>query len=158
MTRTAQEERERLFIEEMGLFYESFGVPRMSGKLLGHLLICEPPVQSSAQIIEALGASKGSVSTSTRMLIRMNLIDKVAVPGTRGSFFRISPNAWTEALESKVTAISMFRRVMDHGLEVLADSEPERRQRLLEARELYAYFETEFPNLIERWKASREDQ
>jgi len=156
LTRTAQQERERLFVEEMGLFYEAYGVPRMAGRVLGHLLICEPPVQSSAQLLDALDASKGSISTSTRMLLRMNLIDKVGMPGTRGSFFRISPNAWTEALESKVTAISMFRRVMDNGLEVLADSEPERRQRLLEARDLYAYFETEFPNLIERWKASRE--
>jgi hypothetical protein len=39
-------EEEREFIERSGLFYEAAGGPRTAGRILGWLLICDPPHQS----------------------------------------------------------------------------------------------------------------
>lgn len=144
-------------MEEVGLFFEQAGVPRMAGRVLGYLLICDPPEQSTSQIIHALDASKASISTSTQLLLRMDFIEKVPMPGRRGTWYRIQAGAWGRALEGKLAMISIFRGVMDQGLAILADEPPERRARLEEARDLYAYFEEAFPRMIQEWKASRSE-
>jgi len=47
MSATATEQLEKLhFIEDIGLFFEQLGLPRMAGRILGVLLISDPPAQS----------------------------------------------------------------------------------------------------------------
>ena len=36
---------ERLYAEEAAVYLEAMGMPRASGKLLGWLLVCDPPQQ-----------------------------------------------------------------------------------------------------------------
>ena len=67
----------RHFIEDISLYFEQMGLPRMAGRVLGVLLIAEPPQQSLNDLCEMLQASKSSVSTTTRLLIEMGLIDRV---------------------------------------------------------------------------------
>ncbi|MCP5095569.1 MAG: MarR family transcriptional regulator, partial [Chloroflexi bacterium] len=45
------------FVEDVGLFFEQVGLPRMSGKIMGWLLIADPPHQSMSELVEALQAS-----------------------------------------------------------------------------------------------------
>lgn len=49
----------------------------MVGRALGWLLVCEPPEQSAAELAETLQASKGSISTATRVLLRLGFIERV---------------------------------------------------------------------------------
>ena len=51
-------------------YFEQIGYPRMAGPILGWLLICDPPVQSTGELADVLGASKESLSTMTRLLIQ----------------------------------------------------------------------------------------
>jgi DNA-binding transcriptional regulator GbsR (MarR family) len=63
------------FIEELGMQFElEAAAPRMLGRVLGWLLVCDPPEQSAAELAERLQASKGSISTATRLLLRMGMI------------------------------------------------------------------------------------
>jgi DNA-binding transcriptional regulator GbsR (MarR family) len=148
--------REQHFVEEVGLYFERAGVPPMAGRVLGHLMICEPPVQSSSQLVDALFASKASISTSTRLLMRMGFIERVPTPGQRGSSFRLRAGAFSTALTQKLSLITVFRELLDSGLDALEGASAPRRARLQDARDLYAFFEAEMPLLIERWKNSRE--
>src|SRR2546430_15028050 len=75
---------ERQYAEETAVVLEGMGLPRAYGKLLGWLLICDPPQQSSAELAEALDLSAGSVSSATRMLENGGLIRRAAAPGRRG--------------------------------------------------------------------------
>jgi DNA-binding transcriptional regulator GbsR (MarR family) len=59
------------FIEDISLYLEQMGVPRMAGRILGVLLIANPPEQSITDLVEALQASKSAISTSTRLLSEM---------------------------------------------------------------------------------------
>lgn len=68
------------FIEELALFYEKWGVPRIGGKILG-LLLTEEGKLSSEDIASKLAISKGSVSTNLRLLINVGWFTKKAVPG-----------------------------------------------------------------------------
>ena len=59
--------KDKQFVEEVGIVFEQTGLPRMAGRILGWLLIAEPPHQSTEQLINALMASKGSISSMTRL-------------------------------------------------------------------------------------------
>jgi DNA-binding transcriptional regulator GbsR (MarR family) len=126
----------------------------MSGRVLGWLLVCDPPQQSFGEITEVLQASKGSISSATRMLTTMGLIERTAQPGDRRDFFRIRPGAWADVLRLKLEGIVVFRELAERGLKLLEDESPETRQRLLEMHALYAFFEREMPQMFERWNQS----
>jgi DNA-binding MarR family transcriptional regulator len=148
-------EAERHYVEEVAIFFESSGLPRMSGRVLGWLLICEPPIQSSQQLVEALEASKGSISTSTRQLMQLGLIERAAVPGERGMHFTITPDSWLRLLENRMASLTEFRGIADDGVALLKGAPKARRARIELIRDFYAFLEAEFPKLIERWHEQR---
>ena len=43
------------------------------------MLICDPPAQSAGELADVLGASKGSLSTMTRLLIQVGLIERAGL-------------------------------------------------------------------------------
>jgi DNA-binding transcriptional regulator GbsR (MarR family) len=143
---------ERQFAEEVGRVFEQLGVSRMAGRILGWLLICDPPRQSSADLGAALGASKGAISTATRLLESYGLARRLAVPGERGDYFEMTPDAFNRA-HDQVGKARIFRELMEMGLAVLGDQDSPRAERLRETRDLYAFLERELPGLMTRFRA-----
>jgi DNA-binding transcriptional regulator GbsR (MarR family) len=144
------------FVEEVGIVFEQTGLPRMAGRILGWLLISDPPHQSTDELVEALMASKGSISTMTRLLIQTGLIERLSLPGVRHDYFRLRPDAWQHMIgRGLVDEIRMVRQLAEHGLKLLADKTPLTRQWLEEMRDVYTFLEREFPTLLERWEQER---
>ena len=54
------------FVEQMGGHFESDGMTRLSGHLLGWLLVCQPERQSSEELAAALDASGGIETLNDR--------------------------------------------------------------------------------------------
>jgi DNA-binding transcriptional regulator GbsR (MarR family) len=147
--------KEQHFVEEVGLFFEQRGVPRMAGRVLGWLLICDPPHQSADELAEALMASKGSISTTTRLLIRLGMVVRTSLPGQRRDYFVIRPDCWDWAMQEALSKVTEFRSLAEQGLELLDGKEPQVRQRLEDMRAIYAFFEREWGALAERWERER---
>ena len=82
------------FIEDMSLYFEQMGMPRMAGRVLGVLLISDPPEQSLNDLCEVLQASKSALSTNTRLLTEMGLIERVAFSKPREVAFRFMAGGW----------------------------------------------------------------
>lgn len=156
MGRTAEELRERQFIEEVGLWTESVGLPRMAGRVYGRLLICDPPEQSSAQLAEYLGASRASISTSTRLLLQLGMAEKVPVPGSRATYFAVRPESFGRLLEAEMERTRVARELMERGLQTLTHRPERQRRRVQELRDLFALFERELPGIVDRWRKQRE--
>ena len=151
-----QQLEEKHFVEEVGIVFEQTGLPRMAGRIFGWLLISDPPHQSTAELAEALMASKGSISTVTRLLIRIGLIERISLPGVRHDYFHLRSDAWKHAIRHGLEdEIKMFRQLAEHGLELMADKTPLTRKWLEEMRDIYAFLEREFPALLERWEQER---
>lgn len=145
------------FVEEMGLSFEHLGLPRMAGRMLGWLLICDPPSQSPGELASVLQASKSSISTAARLLIQCDLIERVSLPGLRRDYFRMKPGAWTAILQRRMGQLAELRDMAQRGLAMLDDQlPPERRQRLEEMYDFYTFFQHEFPALLQRWEQQRE--
>jgi DNA-binding transcriptional regulator GbsR (MarR family) len=149
-----QAEGER-FIEELGVLLElEAGTPRMVGRVLGWLLVSDPPEQSAAELAEHLRASKGSISTATRVLLRLGFIERVRLRGERFDRFRARPESWNEFFWRQ-EQFAAPRRVLRIGLDALADEPSDRRERLQELDRLYAWWEGRLPKLREEYMADR---
>lgn len=144
---------ERQFVEEVGLIFEQVTLPRMAGRILGRLLLATPPPQSLGELTDYLNASKGSISTMTRLLLQFGLIERVAMPGERRDYFRITPHVWSRLITERMAVVTGTRRLAERGLELASD--PETVAQLQEMRDFYAFFEREFPALIARWQEER---
>jgi DNA-binding transcriptional regulator GbsR (MarR family) len=146
-------DRERSFIEEVGVFFENNGLPRMSGRMFGWLLIADPPYQSPSDIAAVLMASKGSVSSTIRLLTQMGMIERYVIPGERHDHFRLCEDALRRRAQHGLEEeIRMFRELAEHGLELMRREPSARRQWLEEMRNRFAFLEKEFPALMERYE------
>ena len=149
--------KDKQFAEEVGIVFEQTGMPRMAGRILGWLLISDPPHQSTEQITKALIASKGSISTMTRLLIQIGLIERLSLPGVRCDYFRLRSDAWQHMIGRGLTEeIKMVRQLAERGLELLGNKTPVTKNWLEEMRDVYTFLEHEFPTLLERWEKERQ--
>ncbi|MFC2066031.1 GbsR/MarR family transcriptional regulator [Chloroflexota bacterium] len=150
-----QQVKEKQFVEEVGLLFEQTGMPRMAGRIVGWLLISDSPHQTTGDLVEALMASKGSISTMTRLLIRIGLIERLSLPGIRYDYFHIKPGASHQLLKDSLDQTTAFRQLMERGLELTEGKAHANRQWLEEMRNMYLFFEREFPTLLKRWEQER---
>ena len=145
------EERSR-YVEEFGLLFGQFGLSRMFGRVLGVLMISDPSERSAEELAEELGASRGSISQTTRSLIQMGLVQRWSRPGERRDYFRIKPGAWYEIMRREMEALGDFRKMAERGLSLLDSEDPSARRSLEEMRDFYTYWEKEMPAVLERWE------
>jgi len=145
----------RQFIEDVGLLYGDMGFPRMAGRILGWLLLCEPPHQSAEQLANTVEASKGSISSMTRLLIQMGIVEKIGIPGRRDTYYKIRSGSWSELMRNHLAHLTAMRKLADRGLDLISDRVPESRQRLQELRDFHAFLEREIPSLLDRYEQGR---
>jgi DNA-binding transcriptional regulator GbsR (MarR family) len=147
---------ERSFIEEVGVLFENTGLPRMAGRMFGWLLIADPPFQSPSEIAEALMASKGSISTSVHLLTQLGMIERYVVPGERHDHFRLREDAGKRMVQRGLEEeIRMFHDLAERGLRLMHHESSPRRQWLMQIHDRYAFLETEFPALLERYEKEK---
>lgn len=143
------------FVEMVGRLWESWGQPRTAGRMLGWLMICDPPEQSSADLGAALDASAGSVSTTTRQLMQVGLLDRVTFPGNRASYFRLHEHAWIQVMDARLEGIRGLHQVA-LAAEPLT---PERRaDRVDDLRFITEFMLEEWPGVIDRMQSQLEER
>jgi len=143
------------FVERVGEVFAQSGHQRIAGRVLGWLLVCDPPRQSADDLQRVTGASKASISITLRVLIANGLVERVGVSGERRAHYQLRPGCWTTDLRGKLAQFTALKALAEEGLALLGDAAPDRRARLEGMRDLYGFFEREFPGLVERWLAER---
>ncbi len=139
------------FVDATGAWISSsYGMTRMTGRVLGWLLVCDPVEQTAAQLGAAMDASAGSISGATGALVRARLVDRLHIRGERADRFRLRPEAWDEQVRDQ--GIGEVRALLAQGLEALAGAPPARRARLQELDAFYAWWESRMPALWEEWQ------
>jgi DNA-binding transcriptional regulator GbsR (MarR family) len=146
------------FIEDAGIVYEEMGLPRMAGRIFGWLLVCEPPHQSAEELADTIEASKGSISSMTRLLIQMGLVERMGLPGRRGTYYRIKPGSWSELMRTRMWHLTAIRELAERGLDLTTGKDPKSRERLQELRDFHAFLELELPALFDRYDHQRKRQ
>ncbi len=152
---TEQYYEQKHWIEDISLYFEQMGLPRMAGRVLGVLLISEPAEQSMNDLCEKLQASKSSVSTTTRLLTEMGFIERVASPMPRRVYFRFRPGGWLVFIRQRMKLWASLHDIAEQGLVLLRDGDPAVRNRLQEAHDMFSLIEDELPDLLERVEKRR---
>jgi DNA-binding transcriptional regulator GbsR (MarR family) len=143
------------FADEIGLLYDDLGLPRAWGRVLGWLLVCEPDYQSAEDLAAVLHASRGSISMTTRSLIRMGHVERQTKRGDRRTYYRLRPGTWTVVFEHLIQSITNLGQLAKRGLRLLDDEPATRRDRLQELDEFTTFYERECLALIDRWHCDR---
>ncbi len=141
---------EKHFVEDISLYFEQMGLPRTAGRVLGVLLICDPPAQSLTDLCEILQSSKSSVSTTTRLLSEMGLIERVAAPVPRQVYFQFKPGGWVVFIRQRLKLWASLHQIAERGLELLGGRAAAARERLQEAHDMFSLIEEELPALLAR--------
>lgn len=159
MTQTSQVERtpgldeqRALLVEEFGLLWEEFGMLRMDGRVLGYLMLSNAPQVSSAELRDALQASAGSISTTTRRLEQWGFIRQVAVPGERSHFFRAADDVWGAFLASEEKSYRRARELAGQVLARLGDADELPRLRFENMRDYHEWLESRHQLILPLWE------
>jgi len=131
------------------------GLPRMAGRVLGVLLISDPPEQSLNDLTEVLQASKSSMSTTARLLSEMGLIERVSSAKPREAAIRFKPGGWVVFMRMRLRLMASLHEIAERGLELLKDEPPAIRARLQEAHDMFSQIEEELPALLRRIEEER---
>jgi DNA-binding transcriptional regulator GbsR (MarR family) len=141
---------EDTFIEAMARVMGA-GMPPMAGRMWAYLAICDPPERTAAEIAERLHASRGSVSSMARLLEHIGLVRRGTKPGDRREHFFVPPDAARQLIEKNSQQMRVSREILEAGLALVADRPPESQARLRDLRDAYAFFEREWPALLDRY-------
>ncbi len=106
------------FIESLGGYFESFGIPRIGGRMLGLLLVTEEPL-SSENISALLNVSRASISTNLHMLLAVGWAEKTSFPGERTTYYVFPENGFEKIFAMEIQASSTLKRFVDQGLNAL---------------------------------------
>jgi DNA-binding MarR family transcriptional regulator len=137
-------------------FARQYGMPPMTGRVAGWLLICDPPEQTAAEIADALHASRSAVAGALDTLESFAFVRRSRARGERADRIGVNPEAGAQGLESPAEFGAMVA-LARHGLDVLRDESPARRARLLELAAFYEWLLRRMPALAAEWKEHREE-
>ena len=113
------------FIESMGMYFESQGVPRIGGRILGLLLIAHEPLTADS-IGTILKVSRASISTNIRLLTNSGLVEKTSLLHDRITYFVFSDTAWEQAMLVGVQKAKVMKDLAQQGMAALPDGDSAR--------------------------------
>jgi DNA-binding transcriptional regulator GbsR (MarR family) len=106
---------ERELIQEFGNIYESYGLKRLEGLIVGLLLTQDAPV-SLDDMVERLGHSKGPISVSVRRLADIGLVRKVNGPVNRRNYYAAHPDIFYNNFQFNMATVRRNRSLAENFL------------------------------------------
>ena len=141
----------RGYAEEVGLWSSRQGTPPAYGKLLGWLLICDPPQQSLTELAQTLSVSKASVSTVARQLQQAGMIERLP-SSSRQHLYRVTPGGFASVLGTQLSLMKFGIDAADFGLSLLDKKHSEQRERLEDFRDFCEFSAQDYRDeLMQRW-------
>ncbi len=129
-------EATELFIEQMGLVAQADGLPRIAGRLMG-LMVIEGGPFSFGQLSDRLQVSRGSISTNTRLLENLGVIERVAHAGERQDYFQLAPSPYAQLLKGVVQRMSKAHKLVTTTQKTLPKEMKSAKSRLEDLGEFY---------------------
>jgi DNA-binding transcriptional regulator GbsR (MarR family) len=140
------------FVEQMGLILQAEGLPRIAGRIMGLMVMHGGPF-SLTELANCLSVSRASISTNTRLLEDLGVIERTATPGDRQDYFRLSRQPYARMLRGIVRRMGRAREVVGSTQEALPADMPEAHERLEELDAFYEAIIETFENVVDGWDA-----
>lgn len=127
------------FIERLGLITQAEGMPRIAGRILGVLVLFDEPY-SFSQLSEKLQVSRASISTNTRLLEALTIIERTTKLGERQDYFRLRTKPYMSLMRGIQTRMLHAQEVVEQAREQLPEQWSGAQERLQELQNFYKEF------------------
>ncbi|WP_433443521.1 GbsR/MarR family transcriptional regulator [Nonomuraea sp. CA-141351] len=142
-------------IDDFGLHIgAAMGWPPMAGRAAGVLMLSEAPM-TMVDLQEALNASKGSVSETTRLLMVSGTVRRFKEPGSRQYVYEWRDDAWIGCLQHQLEQTTELLTLAENAQTHAADLPERQRARLREMHEYYTFMVRRLDALLGEYKAVR---
>jgi len=137
------------FVEEVGLLWEQDGLPRTAGKIVA-LLIVEDREFDLEELADRLQASRGSVSTNTRLLESQGALRRTSRPGDRRTYYRAT-DEYGRRFERALERLAHLVALIERTREELPPEMERGRARLAEMRGFFEFVLPRARAVLEDW-------
>lgn len=151
---------EKELIEEFGNIYESYGLRRLQGLIVGLLLTKGTPV-SLDDMVEILDRSKGPISISVRRLDDMDLVRKVEGPNNRRNYYASHPDIFFNNFKFNMATVQENRALAERFLsriEARDEGTEKTRESLEHMAAFYDLMESYFEDFAEHWQEVKRER
>lgn len=146
------------FVERVGLWFDSYGIARLVGRIVGLLMITNKPLNTD-EIMAALGASRTAVSTNLKLGITYDFIEPSTwrEAGDRRDYYQFSSDGYQRGLQLKIQTLGELRDLTVEALTYIQPENREARRHLLEMIALYGLTEEWVAALTKEWEKRKAD-
>ncbi|MFE4630607.1 GbsR/MarR family transcriptional regulator [Streptomyces mirabilis] len=127
----------------------------MAGRLLGYLLVCDPPQQTIDELSQALLASRSAITGAVKLLESHGTARRTRAAGERMDRVGLDP-ADRQPLNLDSALHKEHAALFREGLALLTYAPPERRAPLEEMAALAEFLADRLPRLVDEWHAHRD--
>jgi DNA-binding transcriptional regulator GbsR (MarR family) len=149
---------EEELIEEFGNLYESYGLKRLQGLIVGLLLTQTDPV-SLDDMVELLNHSKGPISISVRRLADIGLVRKVNGPVNRRNYYAAHPDLFYNNFKFNMATVRKNRTLAERFLQRMrAEGHDDREETIENLEHMHAFYElmeSFYQDFSKQWKAAK---
>lgn len=136
----------------LGELFQQQGWPRLTGRVIGELLLAEPPYLSSAELCERIGCSKSHLSAAIQHIDAMGMLERFGMPGSRKDHYRLTHDAFAVSMRKAVEPSRRMAAAAERAL-----SEVDEGSRAAEEiglmRDFYVYFTRRLKEIVEEFEA-----
>ncbi len=151
-------EEKAQYIEEVGIALEGLGLPHMLSRVAGALLLADLPELSADRLAADLHASLGTISTATRALEELGIIERVHKPGDRKKYFRLRPEAWRHLVHRRMDAFAAAIVIAEKGVRIFGNDDRDGSRNLREMLEFMRFVVNEDAALLATWQQELAEQ
>jgi len=144
------------YVEQSGLLLEKFGLTRMAGRVFGLLSVSDSEALSFDEIREVLGASKGSISSTVKLLQQVNFVEAVSFPGDRKTYFRMNALNIGDMLKLRIQTFGALSSHLKKAHDLKEQKEDSLSQWLVETATFYSWIQSEISQVIDKWEVEKE--
>jgi len=145
---------EQDLIEEFGNIYESYGLKRLQGLIVGLLLTQDAPV-SLDDMVEMLGHSKGPISVAVRRIDDIGLARKVNGPVNRRNYYTAHPDLFLNNFKFNMATVRKNRELAERFLSRIRTEGTGGREEIVRNLEhmhaFYDLMESFYQDFADRW-------
>ncbi|MCY3414234.1 MAG: hypothetical protein INQ03_21495 [Candidatus Heimdallarchaeota archaeon] len=148
-------DEQRAFIIDVGEFFEQAdGVTKISGQIIGLLMISKYPHLQMNHIKDALKVSKSSVSTNLRFLTDVGFVEKFHILGERNDYYKFNADVWSVAIQKKIDSVTSFKDLVHRSIDLIDDTE--RKSMLKMMSLMYDFYENKLESIKDEWMKRKE--
>ncbi len=140
------------FVERFAGVLTNSGVPSMSARVMGRMLVSPTGTMTASELAESLQISQPAVSGAVRQLMQVSFITRERLPGSRKDQYRIRDDVFMAILERRNNALSEWESSSRAGADLFGEG-TEVGRRLTEAADFFAFIHSDLDQLIKNWRS-----